>query len=307
MDCKDACDEDPRYVDRDAIAAIRPRFERVRCAGLYVAGSLEALAGTTIAIVGTRVPSDGGRRLAESVAASLARAGVCIISGLALGIDGAAHRGAVNEGEPTIGVLGGGHRHFYPIRNRELARSMIACGGAVLSPFPPDASARPHQFVQRNGIIAALADAVVVVEAAERSGSLNTAGWAGDLGLPVFAFPGDVNRPKVAGCHALIRDGATLVRDAHDILEGIGISARRAVAFVPAEHEPPASASPLEQRLLKRLTDGETSIEELANEHPGKMSDIAAALVLLEMRGLIEARAGSRYAPAQGVPRASRD
>jgi DNA processing protein len=174
-----------------------------------------------VAIVGTRAPSDGGRRRARQLAEQLARRGVCVVSGLALGIDGAAHEGALLARAPTIGVLGGGHDHFFPPRHRELGARIVASGGAVVSPFAPDVIPRPWQFLARNGIIAALADAVVVVEAAARSGALNTAGHGADRGIPVLAMPGDVDRPKAAGCNALIRDGATLVRDAEDVLAAL--------------------------------------------------------------------------------------
>ncbi len=189
--------------------------------GLWVAGSLDGLRAPCVAVVGTRAPSDDGRRRARRLAEDLARSGVCVVSGLALGIDGAAHEGALAAGAPTVGVLGGGHGHFFPPRHRELGARIVAGGGAVVSPFAPDVVARPWQFLARNGVIAALADAVVVVEAAARSGALNTAGHAGDRGIPVLAIPGDVDRPKAAGCNALIRDGATLVRDAEDVLAAL--------------------------------------------------------------------------------------
>ena len=189
--------------------------------GLWVAGALDGLRAPCVAVVGTRAPSDDGRRRARRLGEELARAGVCVVSGLALGIDGAAHEGALAASALTIGVLGGGHEHFFPPRHRELAARIVAGGGAVVSPFAPDVVARPWQFLARNAVIAALADAVVVVEAAARSGALNTAGHAGDRGIPVLAIPGDVDRPKAAGCNALIRDGATLVRDADDVLAAL--------------------------------------------------------------------------------------
>jgi DNA processing protein len=261
--------------------------------GLYVEGSLEGLAAPSVALVGSRAPSEGGRRLARSTARVLAEAGICVISGLAHGIDAAAHEGAVEAGAPTIGVLGGGHRHFYPPRNRPLADAMVARGGAVVSPFGPEEASHPWQFLQRNGIIAALADAVVVVEAAARSGSLNTAGWAADLGVPVFAFPGDVERPKVAGCLALIRDGAMLVRDAGDILEGIGL---RAPAPRASSTEQRVACTPFEGEVLARLAHGEASLDELLARLHASAAQLATTLVHLEMRGTVERRDGNRFA-----------
>jgi len=213
--------------------------------GLWVAGSLDGLRAPCVAIVGTRAPSDGGRRRARRLAEELARNGVCVVSGLALGIDGAAHEGALLARAPTVGVLGGGHDHFFPPRHRELAARIAAHGGAVVSPFAPDVIPRPWQFLARNGVIAALADAVVVVEAAARSGALNTAGHAADRGIPVLAFPGDVDRPKAAGCNALIRDGATLVRDAEDVL-----------AALPTHVAPPAPRTARTQARPRRAGEG---------------------------------------------------
>src|SRR5579871_4669751 len=167
-----------RFVDIEALE--REAFGRLRdlrLRGLWVAGSLDGLAAPTVAVVGTRAASEDGRRRARRLAAELGRAGVCVVSGLALGIDAAAHEGALAAGAPTIGVLGGGHACFFPLRNAELGRRMIAAGGAVVSPYPPEHPTLPHQFLERNGIVAALADGVVVVEAAARSGALNTASW----------------------------------------------------------------------------------------------------------------------------------
>jgi DNA processing protein len=214
-----------RFLTREELAeAAFGRLTGSALAGLWVAGDLSALAAPTVAIVGTRAPSEDGRRLAHRLAADLGAAGVCVISGLALGIDAAAHAGALAAGAPTIGVLGGGHDRFFPPRNADLARRIVTAGGAVLSPYPPEHPAYPWQFLARNGVVAALADGVVVVEAAARSGALNTASWAADRAIPVMAVPGDVGRPKVAGCLALIRDGATLVRDAADILAHLGLA-----------------------------------------------------------------------------------
>jgi DNA processing protein len=242
-----------RFLSRAELGELTGgRLEGLALTGLWAAGEPAALAAPTVAVVGTRAPSDDGRRLAHQLAAGLGRAGVCVISGLALGIDAAAHEGALAAGAPTIGILGGGHDRFFPPRNAELARRIVAGGGAVLSPYPPTHPAQPWQFLARNGIVAALADGVVVVEAAARSGALNTASWAADRGVPVMAFPGDVGRAKVAGCLALIRDGATLVRDAADVLAQLGL--------VPAAAgeggEPAAAGDPAAQRILRLLGEG---------------------------------------------------
>ena len=249
-----------RFVSRCELDAVcGNRLAATRLDGLFTAGCLACLAAPTVAIVGTRAPSDAGRRLAHRLAADLGAAGICVISGLALGIDSAAHEGSLAAGAPTIGVLGGGHDHFFPARNRELAARIIAGGGAVVSPYEPHVPARPHQFLARNGVVAALADALVVVEAAQRSGALNTASWAADRAIPVMAFPGDVDRPKVAGCLALIRDGALLVRDASDVLAQLGfapeVRSRRA--------RPPEVASDLGRSIVNRLAREPVGIDAL--------------------------------------------
>jgi DNA processing protein len=248
--------------------------------GLWVAGVLGALAAPTVAIVGTRTPSEDGRRLAHQLGADLGAAGVCVISGLALGIDTAAHSGALAAGAPTIGVLGGGHDRFFPPRNAELARRIVSGGGAVLSPYPPEHPAYPWQFLARNGIVAALSDGVVVVEAAARSGALNTASWAADRAIPVMAVPGDVGRPKVAGCLTLIRDGATLVRDAGDVLSQLGIAARPVPAPAPAPASVPAD--PAGARILALLRDGPAGPEALV-----AASDLPPVLTLARIGDLL--------------------
>jgi len=283
---------EPHWVERVEVFACRPAgAEGLRLGGLWVAGGLAGLKGPVVAVVGARAPSDAGRKRARAFGEAFARAGVCVISGLALGIDGAAHAGALDGGGPTIGVLGGGHRHFFPPRNRELATKMIAGGGAVVSPYAPDEPPWPGNFLQRNGVIVALADAVVVVEAAARSGSLNTAGWAAARSIPVFAVPGDVDRPKAAGCNALIRDGVTLVRDANDVLADIGCA--RSTIGRTAET---ARSDPLEAALLDALRTEPRDLDLLMEICGGEAGGALAALVRLEIDGAIERRSDGTYA-----------
>ena len=261
-------------------------------APLWVCGSLDGLAAPAVAVVGARAPSGAGRRLAYETARALASAGVCIVSGLALGIDAAAHEGALAAQAPTIGVLGGGHDNFFPLGNRELAERIIAGGGAVVSPYSPEWPARPGQFLQRNAIVAGLSDGVVVVEAAARSGALNTASHAGNLGIPVMAFPGDVDRAKVAGCLALLRDGATLVRGAADILEALGIETERA-------SKERGAIDTLEERsrsIVALLGDGEMDFDALLVRAGIDAGELAGRLIELELRGIVESRTGARYA-----------
>ena len=245
--------------------------------------SLGGLERPVVAVVGTRAPSEAARQRARVLAEALGAAGLCVVSGLALGVDGAAHSGAVSAAAPTIGVLGGGHRHFFPPRNLALARSMLELDGAVLSPFPPDEPARPWQFLQRNGVVAALADAVVIVEAAERSGALNTASWAANFGIEVLAFPGDVERPKAAGCNALIRDGATLVRNACDVLEAMGVRCAAPSASARPERRVPHDA--LSAKVLALLSEGSGELESLIFRSGDEPGAILATLMKLEVAG----------------------
>lgn len=284
----------PVCLPFEQLAALRERDVPPAAEHIWTVGSLEGLRRPAIAIVGTRAATGYGKSLARRFASDLGRAGCCIVSGLALGIDAAAHQGAIDAGAPTIGVLGGGHERFFPQRNRALAERMIAAGGAVLSPFPPDHAAFPSQFLQRNGIVAALADALVVIEAPARSGALNTAGWAAGR-IPVFAVPGDVDRAHVSGCHALIRDGAILARSPQDVADDL-----RLTAPIPRESRKELDCDAtegdgLETRLQRLLRTGERSLDELLHETGLDPATVLAALSMLELRGAIEARAGGRY------------
>lgn len=273
----------PLLLARDVLEALRgERGFAAAAAGLWSAGDPSGLARPSVAIVGTRAATRHGRGIARQFATELGAAGCCIVSGLALGIDAAAHEGALDAGAPTVGVLGSGHARFFPERNRPLAERIVASGGAVLSPFEPAHPAFPHQFLERNGIVAALADAVVVIEAPARSGALNTASWAAGR-IPVLAVPGDVDRRHVAGCHALIRDGATLARNAADVLEALGVTA---TLQLPLD-DPVSVDDPLAQVLLKTLDAGPAVVDDLVLHARADVAAVMAALTVLELRGAI--------------------
>lgn len=265
---------DPVYYPRERLEAARGGRPFEAASGLWWAGDLSALAHPTVAIVGTRAATPLGRRLAREIAAQLGRSGCCVISGLALGIDAHAHQGALDAGAPTVGVLGGGHHWFFPRRNRALAEAMLAAGGAVVSPFPPERPPQPGQFLARNGVVAALSDAVLVVEAPARSGALNTAGWAAGR-IPVMAMPGDVDRKHVQGCLALIRDGATLARNADDVLEALGLC-RSPQLPLPGSKD---------NALLAALDGGARTVDELAAATGLDPPAVLAALTVLELDG----------------------
>ncbi len=257
---------------------------------------MDGLALPCVAIVGTRAATPYGRRLAHRFAADLGRAGCCIVSGLALGIDAAAHEGALEAGAPTVGVLGSGHCCFFPPRNLRLAEQILAAGGAVLSPYPPEQKAWPWQFLERNGIVAALSDAVLVVEAPARSGALNTAGWAAGR-IPVLAVPGDVDRKHVAGCLALIRDGATLARGPGDVLEALG----RLNVLPPLRvAQPPRDAA--SAAVLLALESGPLDFDQIVAESGISAPSALAALSCLELEGAIESRGATSYARVGVLP-----
>jgi DNA processing protein len=279
----------PTYEPHDRIERARDgRGFEAAAAGLWCCGELAGLGLPSIAVVGTRAATPYGRRLAHWFSAELAQAGCCIISGLALGIDTAAHEGALSAGGATVAILGGGHRQLFPPRNSNLAERIVAERGAVLSPYPPEAEPRPWQFLARNGVVAALADAVLVVEAPARSGALNTASWAAGR-IPVLAVPGDVDRKHSAGCLALIRDGATLVRAPQDVLEALG---QLTLAPPPA---PSAPYDPVAGALLAALDAGASSLDEIVAASGITPAAVLAALTLLELDGLVESRGASRY------------
>ncbi len=277
----------PEYTTRAVFETLRgDRGLAWQGDGLWALGSLAGLARPSVAIVGTRAATPYGKRLARTFARDLGAAGCCIISGLALGIDAAAHEGALDVAASTVGVLGGGHARFFPLRNRELAERMLS-NGAVLSPFPPTQEAQPHHFLARNAIVAALADAVVVIEAPARSGALNTASWAAAR-IPVLAVPGDVDRAHVAGCHALIRDGAILARNAADVLEVLRMQ-------IPAQ-QPPVERDGPAGELLRALRGGESDLDALVEATGIAPAQALAELALLELEGVVQRRGAMRYA-----------
>jgi DNA processing protein len=263
---------------------------------LYVRGDAAFLALRGVAIVGSRRASAYGCAQARRIAADLAATGIPVISGLARGIDAAAHRGALDAGGVTIGVLGGGLARFYPPENLPLAREMAAGRGAVLSEFPLDMPPRPYHFPRRNRLIAALAAAVVVVEAAEDSGSLITADHALDLGREVLAVPGRVDNPNSRGVHRLLREGAALCESGDDVLCALGLDPPQAVATPAPEGAAPAGSNAAETALLAALVGAERHADELLETTGLDPSKGLAALSALELRGAVTLGADGRYA-----------
>jgi DNA processing protein len=244
--------------------------------------------GPRAAIVGSRQPSPYGEAVAEQLAADLARAGVVVISGLALGIDAAAHRGALNGGGVTVAVMGTGVDIVYPAAHSKLAEDILAAGGALVSQFPDGMTPRRYNFPARNWTMATLSDVVVVVEAAERSGALITAEAALDLHKEVMAVPGSVFSPLSVGTHGLIRDGAGLVQNARDVLAALG--ATQEVLDDPLS--PPRSLglalSPGRDGILSHLSDVlALTAAEIARKLQLPVAEVLGRLTALELDGAV--------------------
>ena len=258
---------------------------------LFGRGNAGALHGDCVAMVGTRLATRYGRMIAESMAAALAAKGVAVISGGAIGIDTAAHKGACSTGV-TVAVLGCGLDIQYPASNQALF-NQISENGAVISEFSLGARPDSWRFPARNRIISGLSQATIVVEAAERSGAIITAGMAGDQGREVMAVPGPVNSPQSRGCHALIRDGATLVENADQVLESLGWQSG-AAAEPPKDR--PAPDLPLEEGfLLLALRSGQKHLDELAVECGLTSAQTGAGLTMLEIRGMVKRIPGNQF------------
>jgi len=264
---------------------------------LDVRGTLEPGDALAIAIVGSRQATAYGVEVAETLAADLAARGVTIVSGLARGIDTAAHRGALAAGGRTLAVLGHGIAHVYPPENRGLAEAIVE-HGALLSQFPPTIGPLAYQFPVRNRTLAGLALGVVVVEAAERSGALITAGLAGDLGREVFAVPGRITSAASRGTNGLIRDGARLVGHWSDIVAELGESWRRAIENAPTSPSGLARPAPGsdEGRMLELLSGDEAQhIERLIARAGVDAARAGTALIGLELAGWARQLVGQRW------------
>jgi DNA processing protein len=261
---------------------------------LFVRGALEPEDALAVAIVGSRRATAYGVGVAERLASELAARGVTIVSGLARGIDGAAHRGALQAGGRTLAVLGSGADVVYPPEHRRLAARVME-RGALLSQFPMGTPALAHHFPARNRTIAGLALGTVVVEAAERSGALITAGHAGELGRDVFGVPGPVTADTSRGVHRLLQDGATLVQTWEDVVAELPEAWRRCLR-APARAAAPAGAPDADEARLLALVGAEPVHIDRLIEGSGMPSGRAAALLVdLELKGWVRRAPGQRY------------
>jgi DNA processing protein len=264
---------------------------------VFVRGRWEPRDAVAVAIVGTRHATQYGLRQAERLAGSLARAGVTIASGLARGIDAAAHRGALAAGGRTIAVLGSGVLNVYPPEHADLAGE-VARHGAVLSESPPRAAPMAGVFPQRNRIISGLSLGVIVVEAGERSGALITARHAMEQGREVFAVPGRIDERTSHGCHRLIRDGAKLVQSPEDVLEELGPLVEPALGGEGQVVRHPAELllEGVELQVLAAIGGDATAIDDLVAATGLSPAQVLATLSVLEMRHVIRRLSGTLVA-----------
>ena len=246
-----------------------------------------------MAIVGSRRPSPYGEAVAEQLAMELARAGVVVVSGLALGIDAAAHRGALNAGGVTVAVLGTGVDVIYPSSHTVLAEAIVTGGGALVSQFPDGTAPRRHNFPARNYTIAQLADVVVVVEAAEGSGALITAEAALDLHKEVMAVPGSVFSPLSVGTHGLLRDGAGLVQNARDVLVALELGGEVLDDPLKAPQSLGIRLRPERDGILSHLSDVlALNAAEIARKLQLPISEVLGRLTALELDGAVRRHQG---------------
>ncbi len=262
---------------------------------LFVRGGFEQRDALSVAIVGTRTASQYGRSQAERFARVLARSGITIVSGLARGIDAAAHEGAleVDEGGRTIAVLSSGVVEIYPPQHEELAER-VARSGALISEMPPGTKPKKGMFPRRNRLISGLTLATIVIEASEKSGSLITARTAGEQGRDVFALPGLVSSPNARGSNRLIRDGAILVQDPEDVFESLGplVENVQVSSDETVMHPAELSLNEQEKIVLQAIAAEPTAIDRVAVASGLPISRVLSTLSVLEMRRLIRRISG---------------
>ena len=269
---------------------------------LFVHGDPTVLSLPQLALVGSRNPTSTGQRAAHDFAAHLAGAGLAITSGLALGVDGAAHQGALDAGGITLAVMGTGPDRIYPARHRDLAHAIVE-RGALVTEFPLGTPPLPDHFPRRNRLISGLSLGTLVVEAALRSGSLITARFALEQGREVFAIPGSIHNPLARGCHALIRQGAKLVETAQDIAEELGSLCGACAADPPGEALPEPGELSLEYRqLLDSMGYDPVSVDELVNRSGLTAKALSSMLLLLELQDYVASSAGGRYVRTEKRP-----
>ncbi len=252
---------------------------------LYAIGNLPKNSTPLVAIVGSRKPSNYGIAVTNMICGRLTASGVGVVSGLAYGIDSAAHKATLEHGGLTIAVLPAELTKVYPKRHQQLADTIVATGGALIGEYPEGVSPRKHHFIARNRIVAGLSRAVIVIEAGLKSGTMSTVGFALDLGLPVFAVPGPITSPLSQGTNYLIQQGAQLLTNPDAILHEIGVAPVASVQKNTAEH----------QLYIDAIAAGATTAQDIANTTNSTLSDCLSTLTKLELRRLVVRDTSGRY------------
>lgn len=258
---------------------------------LYYRGTLPSERRPSVAIVGTRKPTAYGREVTIQLASELARRGVVIISGLALGVDALAHQAALDVGGTTIAVQANGLHRLYPNTNRQLGERIVEQGGAIISSYEPGIEPMQYRFLERNMIVSGMADAVIVIEAAARSGTLSTAAHALRQGKDLFAVPGNITSPMSAGCNQLLSQGATPATSADDILSIIAPSTGSANNQTVL----PLGSTPLEQAIIDALASGERDGEAILARANANSDEFNTALTILEINGTVRSLGANRW------------
>lgn len=293
-----------RWIDAD----FPPQLDAIAQppAALFVAGSPAVLLGPQVAIVGARSATAQGLATARDFARTLAGSGLTVTSGLADGIDGAAHAAALDAGATTLAVVGTGADRVYPRKHQQLADRIVE-NGCIVSEFPLGVEARPSHFPRRNRLIAGLSLGTLVIEAGLQSGSLITARLAADAGREVFAIPGSIHNPLAKGCHRLIRDGARLVETAAEVVEalapaahalGSDLRARLAAGEAPSDSGGVAAArsqDPDYEALLAALSDAPAALDELVARTGLAPAAVSSMLLLLELEGTVAPAVNGRW------------
>ncbi len=256
---------------------------------LHYAGTIPASRMPTVAIVGTRRPSAYGREVTQRLSGDLAKRGVVIVSGLALGVDALAHQAALEAGGTTIAILGNALPEISPRSNRAIGEAIIQNGGALISEYEAGARVYPSNFLERNRLVAGLSDAIIITEATTRSGTLNTAARALEQGKEVFVVPGNITSPLSAGCNALLKQGARVLTGYEDVLECIAPQLETTQQLLPL------GQNELESSIIHLLDCGMRDGEAIMKECGVDTTEFNTALTMLEIAGSIKPLGGNQW------------
>lgn len=256
---------------------------------LYYIGTLPAERHPSVAIIGTRKPTKYGIEVTQRLAFDLAKRGVVIISGMALGVDGIAHRAALDAGGTTIAVQANGLDKLYPSTHRQLGEDIVRMHGAIISEYEPGTPGMQHRFLERNRIVSGLADAVIITEAAARSGTLNTAHHALDQNRDIFVVPGNITSPLSAGCNSLLKQGAAPITCAEDVLEVI------APHLLQPQTTLALGENPLQTTILQLLQSGIRDGDDLLTKSNVPASAFMTELTMMEINGQIRSLGGNQW------------